>query len=802
MRVVITEKPSVARDLAKVLGVRGKSRGYLEGDGIRITWCFGHMAELVDPASYDPAWRRWDADMLPMLPEAFDIRVREGAKEQFGVMKRLLKHKDTTEVVNACDAGREGELIFRYVVQLAKCRAPVRRLWVSSLTDQAIRKAWSQLQDGALYDSLADAARCRAEADWLVGLNATRAMTCLARKGGGGQLLSVGRVQTPTLAMIVRRDDEIASFVSEDYWQVQARFAAGASGEAEADAPRFEATWFQPGGVDGDARDQGSDDAAEKGSDGPSAATRLPSAEAAEAVAQATKGHVGVVTEAEFTRKVERPPFLYDLTSLQRRANQRYGFSADRTLQVAQALYEQHKLLTYPRTDARYLTPDQVPGLPAVVEAVGKVGPYADFAAGILEAGPIQPGRRVVDASEVGDHHAIIPTTTVATSRRLNGDEKRIYDMVARRFLAALSPNALFDTAKLVVAVDPVDPSSLPAGVRAPLTWRARGRIRIEAGWQAVDPPRKKKEVLLPKLAEGDAASAEETTVKPGQTRPPSPHNDASILKGMETAGRQLDDAALKRAMRQSGLGTPATRAAILNTLLKREFIVRQGKHVRATDRGRALVVAVPVEELKSAELTGRWEARLARMAEGKERRDAFMADVKVRTGEVVAAILAAEPPPPEVIVDDREPVGTCPICETPVREGKGAFSCEKGRACTFVIFKTFAKRKISKRSVMQLLKDGKTPVLKNFKSKKGKTFEAALKLDETGRMTFDFPERTPRRPAAGPPPPTPGDAQTASDPVGMSCPTCAEGRALRGRAAWGCSRWRTGCGWRRPFPR
>ena len=796
MRVVITEKPSVARDLARVLGVRGKSKGYLEGDGIRITWCFGHMAELEDPVHYDEKWRHWAPELLPMLPESMDIRVRDGAKEQFGVMKRLLTSKETTEVVNGCDAGREGELIFRYVYQLSRCRSPVKRLWVSSLTDSAIRQAWADLRDGQRYDALADAARCRAEADWLVGLNATRAMTCLAAQGGGGQLLSVGRVQTPTLAMIVRRDDEIAAFVPEDYWQVRARFAAGLPGAAAKDAARFEATWFQQGGLDGQAPDRGSDDPDDKGGDGPSAATRLPSEAAAAAVASAAEGRPGRVTAAEFKRKNERPPLLYDLTSLQRRANQRYGFSADRTLEVAQSLYEQHKLLTYPRTDARFLTPDQVPGLAGVVESVGRVGPYAASAQAILERGPIRPGKRVVDASEVGDHHAIIPTPVVATERRLGADEKRIYDLVARRFLAALSPDAVFDTAKLVVAVDPADPSALPEGVRAPLTWRASGRIRVDAGWQAIDPPRQKKEVLLPQLSEGDDVTAEATEVRPGQTRPPSPHNDASILKAMETAGRDLDDAALKRAMRQSGLGTPATRAAILNTLIKRQFIERQGKALRATDRGRALVSAVPVEELKSAELTGRWEARLARMAEGREQRDAFMADVRVRTGEVVAAILAAEPPPPEVVEDDRPTVGACPVCGSAVKEGKGAWSCEKGRACSFVIFKTFAKRKISTRSAVQLLTEGRTPVLKNFRSKKGKTFEAALKLDETGRMTFDFPERPPRRPE----PPT-GDAVTAADPGGMSCPACAQGRVIRGRAAWGCSRWRDGCDWRRTFP-
>lgn len=799
MQIVITEKPSVARDLAKVLGVRGRSRGYLEGDGIRITWCFGHMAELVDPASYDPAWRRWEPGMLPILPQRFEIQVRDGAKEQFGVMKRLLRDKSTTEVINACDAGREGELIFRYVVQLAKCRAPVRRLWVSSMTDQALRDAWARLEDGSRYDALADAARCRAEADWLIGLNATRAMTCLARQSGGGQLLSVGRVQTPTLAMIVRRDDAIASFKPEAYWQVQARFAVEGGGTAGERTAHFDAMWFQPGGLDGATSDKGSDDARDKVGDGPSPVTRLPTAEAAAAVARVAAGRTGVVTAAEFKRKVERPPLLYDLTSLQRRANQRHGFSADRTLQVAQALYEKHKLLTYPRTDARHLTPDQVSQLRAVVQAVGDVGPYASFAAAILAAGPIQPGRRVVDAGEVGDHHAIIPTPNRATRARLSPDEKRLYDLVARRFLAALSPDALFDTARLVVAVRPAASVELPPGVRAPLMWRAQGRICAEAGWQAVDPPRRKKDLLLPELAEGDAAVAEQTTVKSGQTRPPSPHNDASILKAMETAGRELDDAALKRAMRQSGLGTPATRASILNTLVRRQYIAREGKHLRATERGRALVLAVPVQELKSAALTGRWEARLARIAEGAEARAAFMADVRTRTDEVVSAILAAEPPPPETLEDDRPSVGTCPVCGSPVREGRGAWSCEKGRACSFVIFKTFARRKISKRSAMQLLEDGRTPVLKNFRSKKGKVFEAALKLDDTGRMAFDFPEQSPRRsPSAARAPTAPADPATVSDPVGMVCPACQEGRIIRGRTAWGCSRWRAGCGWRR----
>ncbi len=782
MRVVITEKPSVARDLARVLGARGKADGYIEGDGLRITWCFGHLAELVDPAHYDPEWRAWRAESLPMLPEAFALQLREDAKQQFGVIKRLLRSKETDDVVNACDAGREGELIFRYVYELAEARKPVRRLWVSSMTDAALRQAWGRLEPGERFDALGDAARSRSEADWLVGLNATRAMTVLARPPGRrGPVLSVGRVQTPTLAMIVRRDEEIATFVPEDFWQVRAEFSPGP----------FTGTWFQAGGLDGQTEDAEDDD-----KKGPSAVTRLPTAALAAAVAAATRGRPARIEHAEKRRKVEKPPLLYDLTALQRRANQRYGMSAARTLAVAQALYEKHKLITYPRTDARFLTPDQIPELRGIVEAVGGLAVYAPHAERVLAGGAIQPGKRVVDASEVGDHHAILPEARTPRPQTLDADEKRIYDLVARRLLAVLSADASFDLTSLVVAVDPDPGVDLPEAVRAPLTYRARGRVCVEAGWQLVDPPKQRKDVDLPMFDEGDAVETGEVTVRQDQTRPPAPHNDASILKAMETAGRDLDDAALKRAMRQSGLGTPATRAAILDTLVRREFVERQGKALLSTERGRALVAAVPVEELKSAELTGRWEARLSAIADGKETRAAFMAAVRDRTGEVVRAILAAEPPQVAWEEDDREILGDCPICGTPVREGRGAYSCEKGRDCDFVVFKKIAKRPIAKGTVKQLLKDGRTPVLKRFKSKKGADFEAALVLKD-GKAVFDFPPREDAPRGGG----VPSDADRAPDPVGLPCPRCGEGRVIRGRAAWGCSRWKAGCDWRRPLP-
>lgn len=778
MRVVITEKPSVARDLARVLGVHGKHNGYLEGvvDGMttRISWCFGHMAELVDPAHYTPEWKAWRVDKLPMLPDEFEIRVRKGATDQFKVLKRLLLERQTTEVINACDAGREGELIFRWVVQLAGVDRPVRRLWVSSLTDEAIQGAWRGLRQGAEFDRLGDAARCRSEADWLVGMNATRAMTLLARKGGGrGPLLSVGRVQTPTLAMIVNRDLEIERFVPENFWQVQATFTHGNLS--------FVATWFRGSA---ETRD---------GKDGPATNTRMQTEEVAQAVADATERQVGVVARAERKRTTERPPLLYDLTSLQRRANQRYGFSADRTLELAQALYERHKVITYPRTDARFLTPDQVPELQGIVVAVGRLAPYAPHATAILDAGPIRPGKRMIDASEVGDHHAILPTTKTPDSGRLQPDEKRIYDLVARRLLAALSADAIFDVANLVVEVPPEPSVPLPETISAPLTYRASGRICVDPGWQAVDPPKKRKDVVLPQVQQGSQVDASKAKVKPGQTRPPRPHDDASLLKGMETAGRDLDDAALKRAMRQSGLGTPATRAAILTTLVSRQFVVRQKRTIRSTERGRALIAAVPVDELKSAELTGRWEARLAGIAEGKDDRASFMEAVKVRTGEVVAAVLAAEPPDVASEPDEREVLGKCPICDTDVREGRAAFSCETGRDCTFVIFKSIAKRAISKRSAVQLLKEGRTPVLKRFKSKKGKPFEASLTLDEAGRVKMVFAEQYERPPQESRHTPKSAEADFAGKP----CPKCGEGTVIRGKVAFGCSRWREGCDWR-----
>lgn len=756
---MIAEKPSVARDLARVLGAGTKKNGFFEGNGLRIAWCFGHMAELVPPESYDLAWKRWSLQTLPMLPSPFDVQVREGAADQMGVLTRLVNAGDVEAVVNACDAGREGELIFRYVMQLARSSKPTLRLWISSLTDAAIQQGWGNLRPGKAYDALADAARSRSEADWLVGLNATRALTCACPDPGG--VLSVGRVQTPTLAMIVRRDLEIEAFEPEAFFQVKAEFRVTHEDEAHT----WRGTWFQPGKSD-----------KEKGQTAPPS-ERLADRAMAESILAAALGQVGRLQLADRKKKKEQPPLLYDLTALQRRANQRYGLSAQRTLDIAQELYEKHKLITYPRTDARYLTPDQVPGLPAVVQGLQPIGPYAPHCAAILQRG-IKAKKRYVDASEVGDHHAILPTGRTP-STNLPADHKRVFDLVARRFLAALSEDAWFDLSTLVVEVPCGKP--LLDGTDAPQLYRAKGRVCTVEGWRAVDPPPKAKNgVDLPNLPAGAPADVVKGKVHEGATRPPRRYTDASLLHAMETAGRQLDDAALKRAMRSGGLGTPATRAAILQTLLNRRYIKRAGKDLVSETRGRAVIEAVKVDALKSPELTGRWEGRLAAVADGKAARDAFMQDVRTYTTEVVEAI-RANPPPSLADPADRGPsLGTCPACGKPVRADGPVFRCDTGRTCSFVVFKTMAKRKISARMVKKLLKDGTSDVVKGFKSRKGKDFSAALHWDaDQKKVRFKFDDDGP--PRTGP-------------RAGEICPSCGMGRLIQGKAAVGCSRWREGC--------
>ncbi|MCA9520954.1 MAG: DNA topoisomerase 3, partial [Myxococcales bacterium] len=497
VRLIVAEKPSVARDIARVLGVKERRAGFLASSRDWVTWCVGHLVELVEPHEYAARFKSWRFDDLPILPERFKLRPIGQTEDQFNVLKRLLTSAEVDEVVNACDAGREGELIFRQVYTLAASTKVVRRLWISALTDEAIGKGLSNLTAGEAFDALGDAARSRAEADWLVGINATRALTLLGRRGGGrGDLLSVGRVQTPTLAMLVRREEEIEAFVPEPFWQVKAIF------ETEA-GERYLGVYFK-GKLD-----------------------RFDERGKAETVVAAIEGGHGQVAKVTEKKHAEPPPLLFDLTELQKVCNRRFGFSAQKTLDIAQSLYETHKVLTYPRTDSRYLSSDQKGELPGLIAKLA-VGPYTPFANAILAKGKLRLGRVINDA-EVGDHPAIIPTGLLPGRNRLSADERSVFDWVIRRFLAAFMPDAEFARTRVESVV-------------AKHRFLSKGQVCLEAGWQAVEPPPSKRadddDQSLPLLKKEQPVAVGEVKLHEGKTQPPKRYSEASLLGAMERAGR------------------------------------------------------------------------------------------------------------------------------------------------------------------------------------------------------------------------------------------------------------------------
>ena len=712
MKLIVAEKPSVARDIARVLKISGRGQGFIGTGDVRVSWCVGHLAQLSEPASYNPEWRAWRLDLLPMLPTAFTLEPRKSAQDQWRILRDLLRDSALDEVVNACDAGREGELIFAYAYELAGCKAGVRRLWISSMTDSAIQHGFDTLRPGVDMANLESAARCRSEADWLVGLNATRAMTSKYRSGRGGTLLSVGRVQTPTLALLAQREDEIEGFVPRDFQQIKAVFVA----EEKEGRPRgtYDATWTRKG---------------KRGED----ADRFYDKAAAQEVLDRVSGRAGLVTTVDKKKKVERPPFLYDLTTLQKEANKRFGYSAKKTLDLAQALYETHKLLTYPRTDSRHLSKDQEPTLPGVLSGVA-FGPYQVAAQATLDRWPVKLSKRVVDDAEVSDHHAIIPTGEDARGARLTVEEKRIFDLVTRRFLAVFCADAVFATVQVKTVIDQD-------------LFLSRGRTCLEQGWRTIDPPasgkKQKQEILLPAVVVDETVEQASCQLHEGQTKPPKRFTEGTLLAAMERAGEAIKDAELKRAMKRNGLGTPATRASIIETLISRRFVERQAKNLAATEAGRTLVAAIPVEELRSPRLTGAWEARLVAMAEGTETRERFMEDIRAFTTQLIDSVRGAQideavkaklaPPPP-----DGKVLGACPVCGQEVRAADRGWGCVD---CDLHIPGLVASREVSAQLAKQLLADGETKVVKGFKSRAGKAFSAALAFDGEGGVKLQFPD-------------------------------------------------------------
>lgn len=695
--LLIAEKPSVARDIASFLGGTKRGDGFIQAKGYTVTWAIGHLVTLADAADYDPQLKKWRKDDLPIVPSPFQLKVIESSKRQYQVVSDLLKQAE--EVIVATDAGREGQLIYELIAASVGYTGKSKRLWLSSVTETGIREAFAKLRDNSDFKNLYDAGLSRAQADWLVGINATRAMTVHA-----GTFLSIGRVQTPTLAMIVMRDQEIEQFKPVSYFEVEAML--------DHQNGSFKGKWFNEN------------------------VTRFDLQADAVAMVAKVQGQSGQITKVEQKTSNEQPPQLFDLTSLQRKANQLFGFTADQTLKLAQSLYETHKVLTYPRTDSRYLSDDIVPTLQIRLDAATQT--FSAYAPYIPDV--IQPTRRVLDASKVTDHHAIIPTEKVLSSR-LSAHEQQIYELVTKQTIAALLAAAQWASTSIETRV-------------AGEMFRTSGKVLLKDGWRVVmgkqdeDADARKGDEEeptpnLPKVARNDFCRVDKSTVLAKQTKPPARFNEASLLAAMEHAGKQVDDIELAQAMKAHGLGTPATRAGIIEKLKRDAYIKVDKRKLISTAKGRALIAAIQVPVLLSPELTGNWEHRLKQMEQGFYSSAEFIGEITEFTTEIVGEVfrtpvaIAAE-----VGVSGRETIGTCPLCGGSVVETTKSFGCSNWRAknCKFCIWKKISGHQMTKTQAKQLLVQGQTKLLKFKSAKTGKDFDAMLVLKENGKIEFVFP--------------------------------------------------------------
>jgi DNA topoisomerase III len=736
--LLIAEKPSVGQDLARVLpGPFKKGEGLLEGPEHVITWAVGHLVQLAEPDEYDPKFKRWRMDDLPIVPDRFKLVVRdERSRKQMSVVSKQLAREDIEEVVNACDAGREGELIFAYLYEKAKAKKPVRRLWLNSMTSQAMKDALASLHPASEFALLEEAARSRSEADWIVGMNATRAATIRLRSSFDGAV-SLGRVQTPTLAIVARREEEIKAFVPEPYWLVDASFLA--------DPDRAYEGRFHSG------------TGALKETRGPRIATEEQATQIVAALGGSVEGDAnaagerptGTITKLEKKEQREKAPMLYDLTTLQREANNRYGFSAKRTLAAAQRCYEEHKALTYPRTSSRYLTSDMIGEIKPVAALVGARSEYrkaAEYVTGL----DLLPLARVVNDAKVSDHHAIIPTRAEHDLEKMGADDRRIYDMVARRFLAVFHPDAVFENTRVETTV------TVPAGGEgAGYTFRTRGKLMLVPGWRGVyeevaeeaqasrgDEDEAPPEQRLPRLEQGEQVQIVKVQSARKETKPPRRYSDASLLAAMETAGKLVDDDELREAMKDSGIGTPATRAAIIERLIAVGYIERDGRALVATEKGLNVIRLLNDHALTSPGLTGDWEHRLGKIERGEDSRKRFMSDIAGFTLETVKEL-------DETLKDVRIPrarLGPCPVCGHEIVENRKGYSCwsRDDPGCGFVIWKSKAGKTLPIAVARELIKTGYTarPVT-GFRGRSGRSFRARLALsqNEEGKWRVEFDE-------------------------------------------------------------
>lgn len=780
MKVCIAEKPSVAREIAYILQAKNKRDGYIEGNGYAVTWTFGHFCTLKTPDDYQAEWKKWDLGTLPMLPAKFDIKLiaNKGVKKQFGIIKKLLKQAEI--VINCGDAGQEGELIQRWVLKEAKYKGNVQRLWISSLTPEAIREGFRNLKDATYFDNLYYAGFSRAIGDWLLGMNATRLYTL--KYGGYKQVLSVGRVQTPTLAMLVARHKEIENFVPQPYWELQTIYREVV----------FNCT---------------------KG--------RFLKKEAGETLLNHVEGKPFMIISFEKKNAKEYPPKLFDLTSLQVHCNKRFSYSADLTLKIAQKLYEQ-KVITYPRVDTTYLPNDMYPKVAGILR---KMTDYQTFTQPLLGK-KIRKSAKVFNDKKVTDHHAIIPT---GVQRSLGQNEQNVYDAIARQFIAAFYPDCLVAKTTVIGEAD---------GVR----FKATGKEILEEGWRVLFPKPAKKatsnandkeekkgeeEKILPKF-EVDESGHHEPSLVEKETKPPKTYSEATLLRAMETAGKKVDDDELRELMKANGIGRPSTRANIIETLFKRKYIERKKKQILPTSTGIQLIDIIENDLLKSAELTGQWEKQLREIETGTYHAKQFISGMKQMVSSLVAEVKQAQATVKIVaspkssfskskkrskarIADNTKKSSpskptsstsnkskhleelSCPKCrQGKLIKGKTAYGCSRWKEnCDFRLPFAFKDKKLSENQLFRLMQKGETVKLKGFKEG-GEKVNGKVTFNREFEMVLEVQEEIKKAPSKL--------IKSSKIPDKIPCPTCQKGTVIKGKTAYGCSRWKEGCGFRFPF--
>ncbi len=705
--LVIAEKPSVAADIAKALGGFTKHDDFFERGDFIISSAVGHLLEIAAPEEYEVKRGKWSFNNLPVIPPRFELRPIVKTESRLKVLQKLIKRKDVSKLVNACDAGREGELIFRLIAQQAKATQPIERLWLQSMTPNSIRDGFSKLRSDQDMMPLSDAARCRSEADWLVGINGTRAMTAFNSKSGGFFLTTVGRVQTPTLSIVVEREELIRRFISRDYWEVKAEFIC-AKGV-------YEGRWFDP---------EFKKSSKNLTNDPELRESRIWSEAEAQSIVVACQNKSGSVQE-ESKPSSQQAPQLFDLTSLQREANARFGFSAKNTLGLAQALYERHKILTYPRTDSRALPEDYVSTVKETIEQLGESVPnYTVFAQQIKKNQWVKPNKKIFDNSKISDHFAIIPTLQ-APPKTLSEPEQKLYDLVVRRFLAVFYPPAEFMITTRITTV-------------SGMNFKTEGKVLVQPGWLSVYGKSNQDDKELIAVAKDEKVKVDAVNFQALKTKPPARYSEASLLSAMEGAGKLVEEDEFREAMAEKGLGTPATRASIIEGLLFERYMVREGRELIPTAKAFQLMTllrGLGIEELTQPALTGGWEFQLSQMEKGLIKRESFMQEIAQMTQRIVKRAKEFDS---DTIPGDYITLATpCPHCGGPVKENYRRFACEK---CGFSISKIPGGKALEYIEAEELLLNKSIGPLQGFRSKMGRPFAAIIKLSPIPLDDKDYP--------------------------------------------------------------